>query len=131
VYDSRASACVCAGDLRRTTGQLRAGEYGAARTAHIPKRRERRGPAARASRRWGRVSTDAEATRRRPSRQGAWRAGGALESNRPVFQPVNPTSTVRFSKNLNCTTKMVDTKVVDETSLYNICKGCPMCFSMV
>jgi hypothetical protein len=46
-------------------------------------------------------------------------------------QPVNPTLTVCFSKNLNCATKTIDTKVVDETSLYNICKGCPMFFSMV
>jgi hypothetical protein len=67
----------------------------------------------------------------RPSRQGAWRAGDALERDLPVFQPVNPTLTMCFSKNLNCATKMVYTKVVDETSLYNICKGRPMFFSMI
>jgi hypothetical protein len=55
----------------------------------------------------------------------------ALERDLPVFQPVNPTLTACFSKNLNCATKTVDTKVVDETSLYNICKGRPMFFSTV
>jgi hypothetical protein len=68
---------------------------------------------------------------RSPSRQGAWRAGGALERGRAVLQPVNATLTVRFSKNLKCATKTVDMKVVEETSLYNICKGRPMLFSMV
>jgi hypothetical protein len=52
-----------------------------------------------------------------PSRQSAWRAGGALERGRAAFQPVNTTLTARFSKKLNCATKTVDTKVVDETSL--------------
>jgi hypothetical protein len=66
-----------------------------------------------------------------PSRQDARRAVSALECDLPVFQPVNPTLTVCFSKNLNCATKTVDTKVVDETSLYNICKGRPMIFSTV
>jgi hypothetical protein len=42
-----------------------------------------------------------------------------------------PYLTVRFSKNLNCATKTVDAKVVDETSLYNICKGRHMSFSTV
>jgi hypothetical protein len=69
--------------------------------------------------------------RRRARRQGAWRAGDTLERDRAVFQPANPLLTVIFSKNLNCVTKMVDTKVVDETSLYNICKGRPMFFSTV
>jgi hypothetical protein len=46
------------------------------------------------------------------------------------FQPVNPILMVHFSKKLNYATKTIDTKVVDETSLYNICKGCPMFFSM-
>jgi hypothetical protein len=96
----------------------------------------RRGLAARASRRWDLARTDAKAAqrsargaRRRASRQGAWRAGGALERDRAVFQPVNPLLTVIFSKKLNYVTKTVDTKVVDETSLYNICKGRPMFFS--
>jgi hypothetical protein len=59
------------------------------------------------------------------------RSGGALERGRAVFQPVNTTLTACFSKKLNYATKTVDTKVVDETSLYNICKGCPMFFSTV
>jgi hypothetical protein len=66
-----------------------------------------------------------------PGRQNAGRAGGALEHGRAVFRPVNATLTACFSKKLNCATKTVDTKVVDETSLYNICKGCPMFFSTV
>jgi hypothetical protein len=66
-----------------------------------------------------------------PNRQGAWRAVGALERDRSIFQPVNPTLTARIFKILNCATKTVDTKVVDETSLYNICKGRPMFFSTV
>jgi hypothetical protein len=66
-----------------------------------------------------------------PSQQGARRAGGALEHSWSVFQPVNPTLTARISKKLNCATKTVDTKVVDETYLYNICKDCPMFFSTV
>jgi hypothetical protein len=63
---------------------------------------------------------------------------GALERSGPhprgcraVFQPINATLTACFSKKLNCATKTVDTKVVDETSLYNICKGRPMFFSTV
>jgi hypothetical protein len=67
---------------------------------------------------------------RKPSQQGAWRAGGALERDRADFQPVNPLLTTTLSKKLNCATKTVDTNVV-ETSLYNICKGCPMFFSLV
>jgi hypothetical protein len=59
------------------------------------------------------------------------RFGGALERGRAVFQPVNVTLTTCFSKKLNCATKTVDTKVVYETSLYNICKGRPMFFSTV
>jgi hypothetical protein len=56
----------------------------------------------------------------------------ARSGARPAdFQPVNSTLTIRFSKKLNCATKTVDTKVVDEASLYNICKGCPMFFSTV
>jgi hypothetical protein len=55
----------------------------------------------------------------------------ALERDRAVFQPVNPLLTAILSKKLNCATKTLDMKVVDETSLYNICKGCPMFFSMV
>jgi hypothetical protein len=39
-----------------------------------------------------------------------WSATGA------GFQPVNPPLTANFSKKLNCATKMLDTKVVDETS---------------
>jgi hypothetical protein len=70
-----------------------------------------------------RAHTDAKA--------GAALCGGALERGRAVFQPVNPLLTAILSKKLNCATKMVDTKVVDETSLYNICKGCPMFFSTV
>jgi hypothetical protein len=66
-----------------------------------------------------------------PSWQGARHAGSALERDRAVLQPVNPTLTTIFSKKLNCATKMVDTKVVDETSLYNIYKGRPMFFSTV
>jgi hypothetical protein len=60
-----------------------------------------------------------------------WRSGGALERERAVFQLVNATLTVSFSKKLNYATKTVDTKVVDETSLYNICKGRPIFFSTV
>jgi hypothetical protein len=59
------------------------------------------------------------------------RSGGALGHGRAVFQPVNATLTACFSKKLNCATKTVDTKVVDEKSLYNICKGRPMFFSTV
>jgi hypothetical protein len=59
------------------------------------------------------------------------RAGGALDRGRSAFQPVNVTLTAGFSKKLNCAIKTVDTKVVDETSLYNICKGRPMFFSTV
>jgi hypothetical protein len=66
-----------------------------------------------------------------PHRQSARRTGGALERGRAAFQPVNATLTACFSNKLNYATKMVDTKVVDETSLYNICKGCPMFFSTV
>jgi hypothetical protein len=66
-----------------------------------------------------------------PGRQNARRAGGALERDCAVFQPVNATLTACFSKKLNCATKMIDMKVVDETSLYNICKGHPMFFSTV
>jgi hypothetical protein len=66
-----------------------------------------------------------------PGRQNARRTGGTLECGRAVFQPVNMTLTDCFSRNLNCATKTVDMKVVDETSLYNICKGRPMFFSMV
>jgi hypothetical protein len=69
--------------------------------------------------------------RRSPHRQSARRAGGALERGRAVFQPVNATLTVCFSKKLNRATKTVDTKVVDETSLYNICKGRLMFVSTV
>jgi hypothetical protein len=58
-------------------------------------------------------------------------AGGALERERAVFLPVNATLTAVFSKKLNRATKMVDTKVVDETSPYNICKGRSMFFSTV
>jgi hypothetical protein len=36
-----------------------------------------------------------------------------------------------FLQQLNCATKTVDIKVVDESSLYNICKGCPMFFSTI
>jgi hypothetical protein len=66
-----------------------------------------------------------------PGRQNARRAGGALERDCAIFQPVNATLTTCFSRKLNYATKTVDTKVVDETSLYNICKGCPMFFSTV
>jgi hypothetical protein len=66
-----------------------------------------------------------------PGRQNARRAGGSLERDRAIFLPVNATLTACFSKKLNYATKMVDTKVVDETSLYNICKGRPIFFSMV
>jgi hypothetical protein len=66
-----------------------------------------------------------------PGRQNAQRAGGALERGRAVFQPVNAILTTCFSKKLNCAAKTVDTKVVDETSLYNICKGHPIFFSTV
>jgi hypothetical protein len=62
---------------------------------------------------------------RAPTRE--WRSGA-----RPTdFQPVNPPLTANSSKKLNCATKTVDMKVVDETSLYNICKDCPMFFSTV
>jgi hypothetical protein len=67
----------------------------------------------------------------RPNRQSARRADGALERGRAAFQAVNATLTALFFKKLNCATKMLDTKVVDETSLYNICKGRPMFFSTV
>jgi hypothetical protein len=86
----------------------------------------------------GASRTDAEAgatpehgARRSPHRQSARRAGGALERGRVVFQSVNATLTAFFSKKLNCATKTLDTKVVDETSLYNFCKGRSMFFSTV
>jgi hypothetical protein len=60
-----------------------------------------------------------------------WRSGGALERERAVFQPINATLTASFSKKLNYVTQTIDMKVVDETSLYNICKGRPMFFSTV
>jgi hypothetical protein len=66
-----------------------------------------------------------------PGRQNARRTGGALERGRAIFQPVNATLTTCFSKKLNCATKTVDMKVVDETSLYNIYKGRPMFFTTV
>jgi hypothetical protein len=69
--------------------------------------------------------------RRSLTRQSARHTGGALERGRAVFQPVNTTLTVCFSKKMNRATKTVDTKVVDKTSLYNICKGRPMFFSTV
>jgi hypothetical protein len=69
--------------------------------------------------------------RRSQYRHGARRAGGALERGRAVFQVVNSLLIVIFSKKLNCATKPVDTKVLDETSLYNICKGRSMLFSAV
>jgi hypothetical protein len=56
---------------------------------------------------------------------------GRFRARPDCFQPVNPLLTAVFAKKLNCATKTVDTKVVDETSLYNICKGCPMFFSTV
>jgi hypothetical protein len=34
----------------------------------------------------------------KPSWQAAWRAGGTLEHDRVVFQPVNPLLTAIFSK---------------------------------
>jgi hypothetical protein len=72
-----------------------------------------------------RAARDAAKPAGRPARRRRSRA-------RPTrFQLVNPTLTACFSKNLNCATKMVDTKVVDETSLYNICGGRPMFFSTV
>jgi hypothetical protein len=67
----------------------------------------------------------------RPNRQSARRVGGALERGRAAFQLVNATLIARISKKFNCATKTVDTKVVNETSLYNICKDRPMFFSTV
>jgi hypothetical protein len=57
---------------------------------------------------WQRVRTHGRA------RRGA-RATSPLGSRLPLFDCNN-------SKFLNCVTKTLDTKVVDETSLYNICK---------
>jgi hypothetical protein len=110
------------------------GGYGAvedvARVPRVPTRREL---VARASRRWepgqhgrrGGAVRSAAKPAGRPARRRRSRA-------RPIrFQPVNPTLTARIFKNLNCATKTVDTKVVVEISLYNICEGHPMFFSMV
>jgi hypothetical protein len=101
----------------------------------FPGDRREEEPAARASRRWGLARTDAEAAERAARGAGTlgrspalWRCSRARLIH---FQPVNPTLTACFSKNLNCATKMVDAKIVDETSVYNICKGRPMCFSTV
>jgi hypothetical protein len=140
------TASTLAGALGRETGDKPLGSarwpYGATRAprrrlAFLGDRRER-GPVARGSRQWepslrGRRSGTVACTRRmtQPSRQSSRRADGALERGRAAFQPVNATLTVRFFKKLNCATKTVDTKVVDETSLYNICKGRPMFFSTV
>jgi hypothetical protein len=66
--------------------------------------------------------------RRNPDRHSARCAGGALERDRAVFQPVNVTLTARFSKKLNCATKTVDMKVVDETSSTTFAKVV-LCFS--
>jgi hypothetical protein len=66
-----------------------------------------------------------------PSRQSTKCASGALERGRAAFQPVNAILTALFFKKLNYATKTVDTKVVDETSLYNICKSRLMFFSTV
>jgi hypothetical protein len=110
--------------------------YGAARTltrrARVPRRHAWRvtgcscleavGPG-----QHGRRGGGTRSTRRRDATQIA----GALQRGRSDFQPVNATLTARNFKNLNCPTKIVDTKVVDETSLYHICKGRPMFFSMV
>jgi hypothetical protein len=46
-----------------------------------------------------------------------WSAAGA------DFQPINAVLIKANSSFLKCATKMLDTKVLDETSLYNICKG--------
>jgi hypothetical protein len=132
-------ACVRAGDRRRAAGNTRGGTAWYGRAVRIPRRPARRGTGGSDLEAvWERARTDTEAgampcarSAARRSRQGAWRASGALERDRPVFQPVNPTLTVCFSKNLNCATKTVDTKVVDETSLYNICNGRPVFFSTV
>jgi hypothetical protein len=110
------------------------GRYGGTGEQHTSLEHWRGGePAALASRRWGTSPHKCRGRRRtaRPSRQGARRAGGTLERGRAAFQPVNATLTACFSKKMNCATKTIDTKVVDETSLYNICKGRPMFFSTV
>jgi hypothetical protein len=132
-----ALACVRAGDRRRTAGQCTGRVRLGTGERHTSLEGRRGGePTTLTSRRWG-TSPHGRRGRRgalrtaRPSRQGAWRAGGALERVRSVFQTVNATLTARFSKKLNCATKTVDTKVVEETSLYNICKGRPMFFSTV
>jgi hypothetical protein len=74
---------------------------------------------------WGRVCTDAEAGEARCVRRRAMlgRAPVVLSSAaRTGCQLVNPTLIASFYKNLKDATKTLDTKVVDETPLYNICK---------
>jgi hypothetical protein len=75
-----------------------------------------------------RVRLPEHGARRNPDRHSARCAGGALERDRAVFQPVNVTLTARFSKKLNCATKTVDMKVVDETSSTTFAKVV-LCFS--
>jgi hypothetical protein len=126
----------CAGNRRRTAGQLgtaSTAQHG--RHAFLGDGRER-GAAARGSRRWDRACTDAKAAQ--SSARGAGRAGRApVRRRRSRAQPscisAGQPSVDRdfFPKKLNCATKTVDTKVVEETSLYNICKGYPMFFSTV
>jgi hypothetical protein len=68
---------------------------------------------------------------RRVAQGQAGRAPGALKRRPSCISAGQPYFDVRFSKNLNYTTKTVDTKVVEETSLCNIYKGRPMFFSTV
>jgi hypothetical protein len=56
-------------------------------------------------------------------RAGCRHVGSAPERGQAKFEPVNAALTKANSRFLNCAAKMLDTKVVDETSFYNICKG--------
>jgi hypothetical protein len=114
----------------KATGQAPAlGTWLGGTGARVPRRQAQRRPdgsclevvvsgSARTPRRARHAARDAG-----PCWAGCRRVGSTLERDRADFQPVNLTLTVNFSNHLNCATKMLDTKVVNETSLYNICKG--------
>jgi hypothetical protein len=106
-----ALACVRAGDRRRTAGQCTSRVRLGTGERHASLEGRRGGEPVTLTSRWWGTSPHGCRGRRgalraaRPSRQGAWRIGDALERGRSIFQPVNATLTARFSKNLNCATK--------------------------
>jgi hypothetical protein len=106
-------------ELATDRGATWGGEYGAARTTHLPRRRAREGTGgswleAVGSSPHGRQGSAALCTRRRPSRQGSWRASGALERGRAAFQPVNPPLTMIFFQKV---------ELCDKNGRYEGCRG--------